>query len=223
MKQGDHARTRVLIASEQVRGQHGLGLRPAGHVRAPAALPGVVVGHTAFLTPVDLHVGGINIDRHRLTQDGPARRGQQVQHPLVHRGQPDLDRGPLGRADAPCQPTRRTGRQPRHRRQRLPRDIGPNPVQTDQELLPGQLRGRHPDQYTAQAVTPRPHLDRPHRGVDLGDHAQPVHQLVHNRPGQPSASTTDPARRPAPALPAASHHVSWQPRRCLPASANPRP
>jgi hypothetical protein len=39
------------------------------------------------------------------------------------------------------------GRQPRHRAQRLPGQIGAVPVQSDQEVLAAQLRSGHPDQH----------------------------------------------------------------------------
>ena len=48
-------------------------------MRAARPLPLVVVGHPAFLAPVDLHVGGVDVDRHRaLGQLGRPLRRQQA-------------------------------------------------------------------------------------------------------------------------------------------------
>jgi len=62
-------------------------------------------------------------------------------------------------------------------RQRLPRGIGADPVQPDQEVLPGQLCRRHPDQQLTGTESPVALLDRAHRHVQQPDYVQPVQQL----------------------------------------------
>ena len=121
----------ILIAGQQVRGQRHLQLGPAGHVRAPGPLALVVVGHPTFLAAIDLHIGGVQIDRHRPQQRLAPRARHPLQHPGGHRVHPGLHRRPLLRADPPGQ-SRRGGRaQPRHRHQLLARDIGAQPIQPD--------------------------------------------------------------------------------------------
>ncbi|HEY8558583.1 MAG TPA: hypothetical protein VIM97_14785 [Actinomycetes bacterium] len=52
-------------------------------------------------------------------------------------------------------------------------------VQPDQEVLPGQLRGGHPDQQLPAAAATAALLDRPDRGIQPADHIQPIDQLGH--------------------------------------------
>lgn len=71
------------------------------------------------------------------------------QHPLAHLGQADLHRSPLLVGDPAGQP-RRSGRaQARHPGELLACHIGAVSVQTDQELLPGQLGRSDPHQQLA--------------------------------------------------------------------------
>jgi hypothetical protein len=51
------------------------------------------------------------------------------------------------------------------------------PVQPDQEVLPGQLCRRHPDQQLTGTESPVALLDRAHRHVQQPDYVQPVQQL----------------------------------------------
>ncbi len=54
-------------------------------------------------------------------------------------------------------------------------------VQPDQEVLPGQLRRRHPDQQLPTGMAPVAGLDRPDRCIQRPDHAESVNQLGHRR------------------------------------------
>jgi len=85
----------VLITREQIRRQRDSGLSPRSHVRAPAALPLVVVGHPTLLAAIHLHIGGIQIDRHRTQQALHPLRGQQGQHPLGRPRHSSLHPSPL--------------------------------------------------------------------------------------------------------------------------------
>jgi hypothetical protein len=57
--------------------------------------------------------------------------------------------------------------QSRHRRELLTRRIGALPVQPDQEVLPGQLSRRDPDQQFPSPVPASALLNRTHRCVTL--------------------------------------------------------
>ena len=90
-------RPRVISPGPQVSGQHDLRLRPAGHVRPPRPLPLVVIGHAALLRSVHLHIGGIQVDRHRpASQRRRPRRGQQAQHPPGDRRQARFEKICMG-------------------------------------------------------------------------------------------------------------------------------
>ena len=171
-------RPRVIGAVTQVSGQHDLGLRPGRHVRPADPLALVVIRHAALLAAVDLHVGGVQVDRDRPVRQrcGPLR-GQQRQHPASHRRQAGLHRPPLRRSDPPGQARRGRGRQPRHRRELLARRISALAVQPGQEVLPGQLRRRDPAQQLPGPEPPIPLLDRADRRIQRLDHAQPAAQL----------------------------------------------
>ena len=170
-------------------------------MRAPHPLPLMVIGHAALLTAVDLHVGGIQVNRDRAPgQRRRPRRRQQVQHPLRdHRGTA-LHSLPLLAGDPAGQARRRGGTQPRHRRELLPGRILALPVQAGQEVLPGQLRRRDPGQQLPGSETAIPLLDRPDRRIQGPDHAQPVTQLTDR--GQPRAGRQRRIRRADPRLPA---------------------
>jgi hypothetical protein len=56
-----------------VRGQHDLGLGPGPRVRPTDPLPLVIPGHAALLGPVDLHVGGVQVDRDGSSASAAAR------------------------------------------------------------------------------------------------------------------------------------------------------
>ena len=181
-------------------------MRPAD----PLAL--VVIGHAAFLAAVDLHVGGVQVDRDRpVGQRRRPRRGQQRQHPPRHRRQATLHRLPLRGGDPPGQARRGGGRQPRHRGDLLPGRIGALAVQPGQEVLPGQLRRRDPGQQLPGPETAIPLLDRADRRIQRPDHAEPVTQLGDR--GQPRVRRQRRIRRADPHLltpPAASTYPAHQ-------------
>jgi hypothetical protein len=169
----------VLVAGQQVRGQHGRGVGPAGDVRATDSLALVVERHPSFATAVDLHVGGVQIERHLLTQRRRMPGGQQLQRRRGHVTEPGLHRRPLPGRQPPCQPGRGRGRQIGHRRQLLPGGIGALAVQPNHEVFPGQLRSGHPDQQLPAGMAAAALLDRPDRRVQPADHIQPLDQLGH--------------------------------------------
>ena len=168
-------------------------------MRAPDPLALMVIGHAAFLAAVDLHVGGIQVDRDRpLGQRRRPRRGQQRQHPLGDRRQAGLHGLPLPGGDPAGQARRGGGAQPRHRRQLLPGRIGALAVQPHQEVLPGQLRRRDPGQQLPGPEAAIPLLDRADRRIQRLDHAQPVTQLADR--GKPRIRGQRPIRRADPRL-----------------------
>jgi hypothetical protein len=173
-------------------------------VRPAHPLPLVVIGHAPLLAAVDLHVSGVQVDGDRPAgQCRRPQRGQHSQHPPGHRRQAGLYCLPLPRGDTPGQARRGRGRQPRHRRDLLPRRIGALAVQPGQEILPGQLRRRDPGQQlpgpepafslldgptaaSSALITPsRPHnpviTARPAFGVSAGSGA-PIRGCCHDPP-----------------------------------------
>lgn len=93
-------------------------------MRACAALALVVVGHAALVPAVDLHVGGVQVNRDRLAQRDGALGRHQRQHHRLHRADPGLRRPPLAVGEPPGQPRRSRRAQPGHRRKHLPSGIG---------------------------------------------------------------------------------------------------
>ena len=87
----------ILVPGQQVRGQHGRGVGPAGDVRAPDPLALVVERHPALAAAVDLHIGGVQIDRHLLTQRRRTLGGQQRQRGRGDIAEPGLHRMPTAR------------------------------------------------------------------------------------------------------------------------------
>jgi hypothetical protein len=129
----------------------------------PHPLSLVVERHAPFASPVDLDVGGVQVDRDLLAQRRGPLGGQQREHPRVDVTDPGLHRPPLPVGEPARQPGRGRGGQPGHRRQLLPGHVGAVAVQPDQELLSGQLRTRHPDQQLRPGEPAVAGLDRPDR------------------------------------------------------------
>ena len=205
-------RARVIGAVAQVSSQHDLGLGPGGHVRPPDPLALMVVRHAALLAAVDLHVGGVQVDRDRAAgQRRRPLRGQQRQHPAGDHRQAGLHRLPLRRGDPPGQPGRGRGRQPRHRGDLLACRIGALAVQPGQEVLPGQLRRRDPGQQLPGAEPAIPLLDGADRRIQRPDHAEPPAQLADR--GQARVRRQRRIRRAGPHLltpPATSTYPAHQ-------------
>ena len=182
-------------------------------MRTPDPLALVIERDPAFLAAVDLHVGGVQVDRHRLAQRRrPSRphHGQRGQRRGGHIGEPGLHRMPLRVGELACQPGRGGRGQPRHRGQHLPGLVATLTVQPDQEVLPGQLRRGDPDQQLPAAKSPIPKLDRTNSRVQQLDHRQSVDQLGHHNrsrePGQRRVRRPDPHPPPNPVDLAYSAH-----------------
>ncbi len=137
-------------------------------MRAPAALTLIVVGHPPLVASVDLDVGGVEIDGDLLAQRRGPRRRQRREHPGADVTDRGFDRVPLPVGERTRQPRRRGRAQPGHRRQYLPGHIGALAVEPDQEIFPGQLGCRDPDQQLPTAEAPIAGLDRPDRTVNSG-------------------------------------------------------
>ena len=105
-------------------------------MRTAAALSLVVERHPALVAPVDLDVGGVQVDRDLLAQCRGPLRGQQREHRGVHITDRGLHRPPLPVGKPPGHPGRGRRAQPGHRGEHLPGDIGPVAVQPYQEVLP---------------------------------------------------------------------------------------
>ena len=203
-QQPRRSRARVLVTREQLRRQDHSCLSPADHVRTPATLALVVVGHPALLPAINLHIGGVHVDRHRTQQGLHPLRRQQGQHPLGRPGHSPFHRRPLLEVYPPGQTRRRGGTQPRHRSQQLTSRISAISIQPDQEIFPSQLSRGHPHQQLARTHAPSPALDRPDHGIQQRDHTQPLDQLGHRRhprhPGQRRIRRADPHPGSQPTL-----------------------
>jgi len=68
----------ILVGSHQVRGQRHGAVGPERDVRPVGALTLIVVHGVLFLAAVDLHVGGVPVDRGRRQQLGPRRAGSNL-------------------------------------------------------------------------------------------------------------------------------------------------
>ena len=147
-------------------------MRPAG------PLPLIGVRHPAFPAPVHLHVGGVDVDRHRPFGQlrGPLG-GQQAGHPGGRRRQAGLGAAPVPGGEPAREPGRGRGGQPRHRRDLLPGGVGAQPVQAHQEVLPGQLCRGHPGQHLPAGEPAPALLHRPHRLIEGLDQAELAAQL----------------------------------------------
>jgi hypothetical protein len=78
----------------------------------------MVEGHSALAAAVDLHVGGVQADRHALGQRGrPLRRPDRhrLQRGDVHVTEPGLHRRPLHQGELAGRPGRGRRAQPGHR------------------------------------------------------------------------------------------------------------
>jgi hypothetical protein len=154
---------------------------------------------------VDLNVGGVQIDRHLRAQRRGPLRGQHGERRRGDVPEPGLHRRPLRRTEPAGQPGRGRRGQAGHRGQLLPGSVGALAVQPDPEVLPGQLRGRDPDQQLPAGEPAAALLERPDRRVQPADHVQPVGQLGHRqhpdtgvnvRSGAPIRTRRRPRRQP---------------------------
>lgn len=135
-QQPRRSRARVLVTREQLHRQDHSCLSPADHVRTPATLALVVVGHPALLPAINLHIGGVHVDRHRTQQGLHPLRRQQGQHPLGRPGHAPFHRRPLLGVYPPGQTRRRGGTQPRHRSQQLTSRISAISIQPTRKSSP---------------------------------------------------------------------------------------
>jgi hypothetical protein len=94
---------------------------------------------------------------------------------------PGLHRMPLPISEIPRKPGCGRSTQPRHRRDHLPGSVGALPVKPHEEVLPGQLRGRDPDQQLSAGMPALTGLNRPDRRIQQFDHTESVDQLGHRR------------------------------------------
>ena len=147
----------VITARDQVGCQHHGRVGPTGDVRTPDPPALVIERDPAFLAAVDLHVGGVQVDRHRLAQRSRPRgryHGQRSHRRGGHIGEPGLHRMLLRVGELPRQPGRGGRGQPSQHGRHLPGLVGLLAVQPDQEMLPGQLSRGDPDQQLP-ALNPR--------------------------------------------------------------------
>ncbi len=135
-QQADDMGPGILVAGEQVRGQGQAGARPARQQRPARASALVGVGDAAFLTAVDLHVRGIEVERRAVKDElGAPLGGQPVEIPPRDLGQPGLDPGQLGWSEPFGESGRGPRRGERHRREQRPGRVRPRPVQPRQRRL----------------------------------------------------------------------------------------
>ena len=170
-------------------------------MRATDPLALMVVRDPALVAAVDLHVGGVQIDGHALSQGGRTpgiNRGQRGQRGGVYVTEPGLDRYATARGQPAAQPGRRRRARSGTGVNCCPALIGPLMVEPDQEVFPGQLRGGEPDQQLPAGMAAAALLDRSDRRVQSVDHVQSLtSSLTASSPA--TGVNVGPAHRSAPA------------------------
>jgi hypothetical protein len=189
-------RAGILVRLHQVRGQGDLRVGPERDVRPVRPLTLVVVHRVLLLAAVDLHVGGVPVDRDRRQQPGASPPGQQSQPPAADHPDAVLDPGQMRWGEPLRQLPGGGGRRRGYRLQQLPGRVRPPPVHPDQEVLTGQLRTRHRQQQAAPGHPAATFLDRADRGVQRLPDAQHPIQFGHR--GQPGMTGQPDIRRREP-------------------------
>ena len=193
----------VVASRAEVGGQHHAGLGPHHRVRPPRPLAGVVVGDALLLRPIDLDVGGVEVDRgpHRC-QDGASWLGQRRERPAHEHAHGPAQVGDGDVVEASGQgDERRRRRGVGHGPQGGPRLVGPGlVVQVAHEVAPGQHGLGHRQDQLAGGEPLAAGLNRPHARVDGRGHAQDAVDLGHQdqacRRGERRVLSTDRDRRP---------------------------
>ena len=119
-------------------------------MRTTSTLTLVVVGHAPLLRPVDLHIGGVQVDGDTRAEPDPTLNRQQIDRSLHEVSDRGLDPRQILRPEPASQTRSRRGRQHRHRRQLDSRDIGALAIQADQRIGTQQLGLRHANQQLAR-------------------------------------------------------------------------
>jgi hypothetical protein len=123
-------------------------------VRPADPLTLVIERHATLAAAVDLHIGGVQVDRHVLAQHRGTlgrQRGQRRRRDVT---EPGLHRRPLPLGEPVGQPGRGRRRQPRYRGQLLAHAVGALTVQPDEKSSPASCAAAIPTN-TSPAVCPR--------------------------------------------------------------------
>ena len=200
----------VVVAGQQVRRGRQAGLGPGRQMRTASALPLVVVGHALLLRPVDLHVGGVQVDGDTRAEPDPTLDRQQVDrtpHEVSDRG---LDPGQMLRTEPASQARSGRGGQHRHRRELDRSHVSTLTIQGDQRIGTQQLGLRHRDQQLAGRRAALALLDRPDTAVEPANHVELVDELRDRRDtrgrGQRWVRRADPHTLPDPTTTTYSLH-----------------
>jgi len=129
----------VVVAGQQIRGGGHARFGPGRQVWTTGSLSGVVVGHALLARPVDLHVGGVQVDGDPAAQPGPAVNWEELDGASDQVGGRGLDPGHLLGTEAAGQSTRRGRGQTRHRRQLRSSHVLTLPVERHQGVAAQQL------------------------------------------------------------------------------------
>ena len=119
-------------------------------MRTASALTLVVVGHALLLRPVDLHIGGVQVDGDTRAEPDPTLDGQQIDRSLHEVSDRGLDPDQMLRPEPASQTRSGRGRQHRHRRELARSHVGTLAIQGDQRIGTQQLGLRHANQQLAR-------------------------------------------------------------------------
>ena len=185
-------------------------------MRTASALTLVVVGHALLLRPVDLHIGGVQVDGDTRAEPDPTLDGQQIDRSLHEVSDRGLDPGQMLRPEPASQTRSGRGRQHRHRRELARSHVGTLAIQGDQRIGTQQLGLRHANQQLARRRAAVALLQQArYRG-----RAGPRRRACRRTPRSPrhprSRSAMDPARPPAHASGPDHDDVFSSPTRCSP-------
>ena len=184
-------------------------------MRTASALTLVVVGHALLLRPVDLHIGGVQVDGDTRAEPDPTLDGQQIDRSLHEVSDRGLDPGQMLRPEPASQTRSGRGCRHRHRRELARSHVSTLAIQGDQRIGTQQLRLRHANQQLP-ADTPRSRFFTT-RYHDRTGRRRRASRRTPQSPRHPrSRSAMDPARPPAHASGPDHDDVFSSPTRCSP-------
>ena len=167
-------------------------------MRTAGPLPGVVVGHSLLAGPVDLHVGGVQVESGSAAQPHPARSREQPEGPAGQIGGGGLDPGQVVGLEPTSQATRSRRSDARHRQELGRSHVLASPVQCDQRVPAQQLGLGQADQQLTGAEAASTLLDRADATIEAADHIELVDKLSDS--GNPRGCGQRRVRRADPDL-----------------------
>ena len=184
-------------------------------MRTASALTLVVVGHALLLRPVDLHIGGVQVDGDTRAEPDPTLDGQQIDRSLHEVSDRGLDPDQMLRPEPASQTRSGRGRQHRHRREL--------PAATSARWRSKETSASAPSSWDCAMPTSSSPADAPRSRFfsrPIPRSSRPTTSSFRRTPRSPrhprSRSAMDPARPPAHASGPDHDDVFSSPTRCSP-------